>query len=234
MILICENCQTRYLVASSAIGEEGRKVRCTNCGHEWFQNYKRIDADFVTEPEPEVKKEIREPEPIPDVIKPVPEGSNLPLPAAEAAMLNRRSGNAGYLAALFVFIAIAALLVVFRKPVTHIWPPAAGLYQIMGLAASLPGEGLALEGITAVAGIDEHGVNTLEITGHIVNKQDKPGDVPSLLSALRTTEGKIYDVWEIKPPQEKLGPREVVEFHTAYPEIPDNIKDVSIRFMLPD
>lgn len=37
MILTCPQCQTRFLVPSTAIRAEGRKVRCAQCKHEWVQ-----------------------------------------------------------------------------------------------------------------------------------------------------------------------------------------------------
>lgn len=37
MLLVCPSCRTRYVVPDTAIGADGRQVRCANCKHSWYQ-----------------------------------------------------------------------------------------------------------------------------------------------------------------------------------------------------
>lgn len=44
MIIACPACSTRYVVPDSAIGVEGRTVRCAKCRHSWFQDGPELPA----------------------------------------------------------------------------------------------------------------------------------------------------------------------------------------------
>src|SRR5579863_7749397 len=44
MNIVCPACATRYAIADSAIGVDGRVVRCAKCQHSWFQEGPETDA----------------------------------------------------------------------------------------------------------------------------------------------------------------------------------------------
>ena len=53
MIIQCPACATRYVVPDSAVGVDGRTVRCAKCKHSWFQDGPEIavpDASRVSQP----------------------------------------------------------------------------------------------------------------------------------------------------------------------------------------
>ncbi len=82
MIIQCPACSTRYVVPDTAVGVEGRTVRCAKCRHSWFQ-----EGHDLAEPagEAAVSEPAPQPEqaPPPSPTPPSPPSSPAPQPEEE-------------------------------------------------------------------------------------------------------------------------------------------------------
>lgn len=65
MIITCPACSTRYVVPDSAIGAEGRTVRCAKCRHSWFQEGPPPTAATAPPPAPPQPRPAPPPSPSP-------------------------------------------------------------------------------------------------------------------------------------------------------------------------
>ena len=76
MQIVCPNCEAHYEVGYDSIGDAGRQVQCSNCGHTWLAM--RQEEDQVLSA-PQVPKSATFPAP---TAAPVQESETLPRPAA--------------------------------------------------------------------------------------------------------------------------------------------------------
>jgi predicted Zn finger-like uncharacterized protein len=83
MIIACPACGTRYAVPDSAIGSEGRTVRCAKCKHSWFQE--PAELGLPPRPQPAALADTPAPAPVPaDDPASTPEQPRAAKPAAAA------------------------------------------------------------------------------------------------------------------------------------------------------
>lgn len=239
MILICPDCSTRYLLSASAIGEEGRNVRCAKCDHEWFQESEEDenksladDLDSLTDSVEEEQPPLEE-EAIPDAVKPIPEGSNVPAFAAD--VIARKVGMKAHLissgAALLVFIAFLAGGVVFKQQVASFWPPAIAMYEVAGIPVKFEGEGLLMQSLSSTIFKDDHERDILVLKGRVINMTDHAIDVPKMIATLRSTNGKDGEGWIINAPVDQVAPSASFAFISTYPAVPRGVGSVNLTFL---
>lgn len=88
MIIACPACATRYAVPDSAIGIEGRTVRCAKCRHSWYQEgppLEPIAATSALKAEPHVQDapSAAQAAPEPDPIQPPVQAAAQPIAIEE-------------------------------------------------------------------------------------------------------------------------------------------------------
>jgi predicted Zn finger-like uncharacterized protein len=213
MIVTCPSCSTRYIVDPKALGATGRMVRCANCKHTWMQ------------PPPADMPKPVDLEPPPDSVRPIPPGSNLP-----AFPQPQRTGPAeaiGWLAFLVVLVGGAIGLYVGRNDVVYLWPPAARLYDVVGLSVETVGAGLELN---ANSSIREDGAPMLVVEGTVVNVSGKPREVPRLKAVARSAANQDLKNWTFTPSVPVLMPGETVNFRAELPDPPRGAANLAITF----
>lgn len=223
MILICENCETRFLLSASQLGPEGRRVRCSHCGHEWYQD-PPADESFA--------EAMARVEPIPDSVRPTPEGSALPVISDNMAVAaDGRSILNSCLAAAAVFVLLFGGAFAARDALVKIWPSSFAAYQLFGIAPQIPGDRLVIDRITAEVVSGERGLNVLQVKGYVMNlTRDATQPVPPLRITLRRANGETIDSWVARTRGETLSYEEETGFASTYPAPPTDAHDVIVRF----
>jgi predicted Zn finger-like uncharacterized protein len=224
MIVTCSKCQKRYVVDPRALGAPGRRVRCANCQHTWF------------EPAPEEALSSIELPPLPET-PPVVRTTTMPEPGAARRIqlpAVKRSGGAmvwvkrGAIAAAIV-LAIWGL-VAARGPIMSAVPFTTRLYTMVGLGPVAPGQGLELRQVAPSRGV-ENGTPTLAINGQVANISNSPKPVPKLRVALRDGNNKELQTWTVSVTDELLAPGASVPFHTTISSPPDGATGVIVSFL---
>jgi len=237
MILECTQCRTRYLVPDSAIGAEGRTVRCASCKHSWFQA--PGTSDMATRPVPATvpaspaKPALRPaaaPSPAPSrsfddlsAAAPAPEYDPFaPQPPFKPRRNPARRWTAAAVVAGFSMLLGTGAILYSGAP---------------GIAAQL-GLGVGREAETPLRFTDKNvelrtmpsGSELFAVSGKVVNPTGDKQHVPDIRVELRDQQDRLVYSWRITPQTRDLGPKGAIDFNSAKLDVPPNAKVVELSF----
>ncbi|MCT8000892.1 zinc-ribbon domain-containing protein [Sphingomonas sanguinis] len=238
MILECPECRTRYLVPDSAIGLEGRTVRCANCRHSWFQSPPDPELPLppvlAAEPDETIPDDAVDapppPPPPPPIVAPSPAPPILSQdepgfdafahrPPFRARRNPVRRWTIGAVAAgLLMLIATAAIL----------WTGMPGIGGWLGLGSTE--SALELRSNPIERRELENGSELFAISGQIINPSSTQQRVPDLRAELKDAQGRVVFSWAIAPQQRTLGPGASMDFNSAKLDVPPSSKRLDLSF----
>ena len=220
MILTCPQCSARFQLAAEVLSPEGRTVRCSACQTSWFE---KPDPDELAQNE---KTDQQPLEDIPDGVKPVPEGSNVPALAEEPddgslARKDRKVLIGGFVAALLFFTMIFSGVLAAKSSIISIWPESYVFYRALGLVDHVPGQGLIFDRLSAKQDNDLY-----VIEGHVINLTSNQRIVPLMEASLIAKDGTVRESWIIEPPKRLIEKEETMAFRAQYK--PGHVDDASV------
>jgi predicted Zn finger-like uncharacterized protein len=258
MILTCPKCATRYIVPDSAIGHDGRQVRCASCRHSWFQEGAalaeppaRVQAGAMAAPAPAPAPAPPPTEPAAPVAQPHP-----PEPIATRAP-ERVASPPAYEEEIDAFpglgydddggskrrprrnparywtvgaIAFALLAALAGGALWYFGPPSWAVN--LGLAASRDEPQLLFY---LPKPPERRKLPTNEeyfaFSGRIVNSSDEELPVPPIVVELRDAQGRLVFSWMTKADKARLKPNEEARVSESRLDIPKNARNLSLKFV---
>ncbi|WP_066727310.1 zinc-ribbon domain-containing protein [Sphingomonas pituitosa] len=231
MILECSQCGSRYEVPDSAIGPDGRTVRCANCKHSWFQSAAPLELSApAPAPTPAAAPVLPNREPAADPAPlPPPSLARGPEPVADydpfdAPAPSRRSGLRWTIAALVALVSVvlgAAALLYWKAP------------QVLTQLGLPIGANTALvfseKNVALQARAD--GSKLFIVSGKVLNDTGASQHVPDIRIQLLDAERREVYSWRITPPIRTLAPQTGFDFNGAKVDVPNGAKSVKLSFV---
>lgn len=182
MKLTCDACDTSFSVPDSAIGDEGRKVKCSKCGHMWIA--KRAEPEAKKEPPvaesaQEEALSSKDDEALAAIAQMLAEDEEPPQEKKSAAP--KISGKQDRLMKRLILLSLIGMVIASVFAFKHTLKPVLGpLYEMLGMVTS---EQIVIQGLNYQKIPDEK-KDRFTVSGEIVNVGDKAAVIPTLRISL--------------------------------------------------
>ncbi|HEX5780002.1 MAG TPA: MJ0042-type zinc finger domain-containing protein [Xanthobacteraceae bacterium] len=256
MQLSCPACHTAFHVEPSALGTEGRTVRCVRCRNTWFARTEDLiespalaeilaegEADAVVPHAPSTPliQSVVEwndmvmveagPSLVPDsadipVIKSGPAPAGIASPRSRIAKSAVRDARLGLVALLLGIIVVIGLTA--REPLVRAVPSLASFYGAVGLPVNL--RGIEFSNLRT-SNETQDGTPVLVIEGEIANPTRYTREIPRLRLAVQGAGGRELYSWTALLPRETLMGHESFTFRSRLASPPEGSERVSVRFL---
>lgn len=119
-----------------------------------------------------------------------------------------------------------------QSSIVAAWPPAARLYNIVGLgglAEEAPGAGLEIPALSPRIEMDA-GTPVLVLEGTVINKSGHTITLPTLLANLRDDRNVVVESWTFRTDVERLSAGASASFRTRKERPPERVRHVDVVF----
>jgi predicted Zn finger-like uncharacterized protein len=217
MQLSCPNCGATYEVPETAIGPNGRKIRCRACDTSWFQPPLAVSAAPPPVPPPLV----------PPPVATVSIAAEAPVtpaaqPQVEETPVRRKRGP-------WLLLALVVLVVVLGGIAATVLMGPQQIASRLGISEQRVPLGIAITrepDWRMIAG----GSQLFAVSGRIWNPTNVEQPVPDIRAELKDAQGKTVYAWTITRPVPRLAPGGSVNFDGAAVDVPPSSSKVNVTF----
>ena len=221
MIIICSNCNTKYSINKRVLGKNGKKVKCSNCEHKWYQKIdiiKKKGVEVISLKEQQIEKNFVNEE-IDDT------------KVFSSETIKKKSNSF-----LYLFILAILILFIYLNEQYFNYPIKDYFFNLIKKEFLINNKNknsfnLVLNQIEKEVNILHNNQRIIKVFGKISNTSNTEDyKIPKLQATLLDNNENIITSWFFYAEQENLEPQGSIDFNTSYIHDNQNIADIKIEF----